>query len=60
MYPFLTVFFISINRSYNNITLTVQFINFWEISFHQKFSFVPQSPQGPFLYTKRETANATF
>ena len=35
MYPFLTVFFISINRSYNNITLTVQFINFWEISFHQ-------------------------
>ena len=35
MYPLLTVFFISINRSYNNITLTVQFINFWEISFHQ-------------------------
>ena len=35
MYPLLTVFFISINRSYNNITLTVQFINFWEIRFHQ-------------------------
>lgn len=40
MYPFLTVFFISINRSYNNITLTVQFINFWEISFHQT-NFLP-------------------
>ena len=33
MYPFLTVFLISINRSYNNITLTVQFINFWELCY---------------------------
>lgn len=40
MYPFLTVFFISINRSYNNITLTVQFINFWELCyFYYKFFY---------------------